>query len=603
MDKEIPPPSSVPIEERLNALEDENRNLKSELTLLKQLLRDVQIVPKVTVTHSGSGSDSQAVVGVANGASSISRNQSYSSLSEGEGASNIYSSDEETVHRSGLRLVPRFEEDKCVEIIAQVVDDINKTQKKKKNKKKKKNPTQIAKQNQRKKLRKPVVHAALEIDDFFLSNIDGDLQSMARELKLKALNAVRRHTPVELISEVTSVESLLSREYQKGDYSTFYLVNLGSVVEKYVQWVKYLPRVQPFYAMKSNPDINLVRVLQTLGAGFDCASKLELVEAIEVGAQPKDIIYANPCKGPEHIRYAREKGIEMMTFDSIVELDKIHSIYPESKVVLRILPDDRNSLMPFGVKFGASFEDCKILIKRCKEIGLALVGVSFHVGSGCFSSKSYVDAVLLARSVFDLAEQEGFKLSLLDIGGGWPGGSEELTFPDIAKDLAPVLEQHFSADVRIIAEPGRYFCTTCYTLAVSIISRKERAAKPKLDAEGKDIPAVGLDQKEVLYYLSDGLYGSFNNIVFDHAHPTPVPLRKDSQADGTSTPMRRCSLFGPTCDSIDVICKDIELPELQVGDWLYFMDMGAYTLASASSFNGFKPPNAKYLMYTGGESL
>lgn len=106
----------------------------------------------------------------------------------------------------------------------------------------------------------------------------------------------------------------------------------------------------------------------------------------------------------------------------------------------------------------------------------------------------------------------------------------------------------------------------------------------------------GSPTREVLYYLSDGLYGSFNNIVFDHAKPLPLSM-KSSEVKSRST------LFGPTCDSIDVVCKDIDLPEMEIGDWLYFVNMGAYTVASASSFNGFRPPNAKYLMYIGDRKL
>jgi len=497
------------------------------------------------------------------------------------------SSDEELVTRSGLRLVPMFDEDKCVEIVAQVVDDIPKLKKKKKKRKSKKSRAQ------RKAQKKPVMSAALELEDLFDCSIElTDANKVKlREGKLMTLNAVRKFTPVELINEITSVEKLLEKELEKGEFNAFYLVNLGAVVEKYIEWTTNLPRVQPLYAMKSNPDINIIRTLHALGAGFDCASKQELTDALSVGTLPENIIYANPCKGPEHIAFAKEKQLDFMTFDSLAELQKIHGIHPAAKLVLRILPDDSKSIMPFGTKFGASMSDCKKLIEKCRELNLQLVGVSFHVGSGCFSSSAFVDAVLLAREVFDMAEQYDFNLNLLDLGGGWPGvDTSTLSFVDIAKDLAPVLDQYFPPHVRIIAEPGRFFCTACYTLAVSIISRRERWVKPKTDNEEEE------PTKEVLYYLSDGLYGSFNNIVFDHARPLPVPMKKDENT-------QRSSLFGPTCDSIDVICKDIDLPELEIGDWLYFLNMGAYTLASASSFNGFKPPNAKYLMYTGDDSL
>jgi len=301
-----------------------------------------------------------------------------------------------------------------------------------------------------------------------------------------------------------------------------------------------------------------------------------------------------------------------MTFDNKDELLKIHSLYPTSKLVLRILPNDSHSLMPFGTKFGASFKESINLISECKKLGANLMGVSFHVGSGCFSSLAWIDAITLARNVFDEAEKEGFSMTVLDIGGGWPGTEDgPLILEDIHEDICRQIDDLFPPEVRVIAEPGRFFCTSCYTLAVTVTSRRERyrkveskenticieghersqqEEKPKEVAEGGGGGGGGGEVgKEVLYYLSDGVYGSFNNIVFDHARPSPATFKN-------SDVTRKSCLFGPTCDSIDFICKDIDLPELEIGDWLYFMNMGAYTIASASSFNGFKPPNACYVV-------
>jgi len=397
----------------------------------------------------------------------------------------------------------------------------------------------------------------------------------------------------------------LELELKKGEHSAFYLVNLGAVVEKWLQWTKLFPRVEPFYAMKSNPDINIVRTLHNLGTGFDCASKAELDEAISVGVSAEKIIFANPCKGKEHILFAKEVGVEMMTFDNIDELAKIHSLYPSAKLVLRILPDDSHSLMPFGTKFGASFKESMKLIAECKKLGANLIGVSFHVGSGCFSSSAWIDAISLARTIFNEAEKLGFSMNLLDIGGGWPGTDEgPLILEDIHEEISRQINELFPPSIRVIAEPGRFFCTSCYTLAVTVTSRRERYRKvenkentvslegherSESHQEDKLQEKEGEVGKEILYYLSDGVYGSFNNIVFDHARPSPATFKN-------SDVTRKSCLFGPTCDSIDVICKDIDLPELEIGDWLYFMNMGAYTIASASSFNGFKPPNACYVV-------
>jgi len=309
----------------------------------------------------------------------------------------------------------------------------------------------------------------------------------------------------------------------------------------------------------------------------------ELQEALTVGAHPENIIFANPCKGIKHIEYARDHNVKKMTFDCIWELEKIIKVFPEAQLVLRILPDDSKSAMPFGKKFGAHISDWANIIKRCRELDAQLIGVSFHVGSGCFSAEAYVDAVNLARQVFDLAETEGYSLSLLDIGGGFPGeNTVALSIADIGKALAPILEEKFQG-VRVIAEPGRFFCTSTAILAVNVNSRKFKTLET----------ADGESTTEAKYYLSDGLYGSFNCIVFDHARPLPVVLKDTFESDKK---FKSC-LFGPTCDSIDVICQDVMLPELQIGDWLYFTDMGAYTIASASTFNGFEKTEVKYFIY------
>jgi len=449
---------------------------------------------------------------------------------------------------------------------------------------------------------------------------ESDIIQKARSLKLKVLeDAQKYNTSVKLISDASTIEGLLESELQKGEHSAFYLVNLGAVVEKWLQWTKYFPNIEPFYAMKSNPDINIVRTLQLLGTGFDCASKAELDEVVNIGVPPEKIIFANPCKGKEHILFAKQVGVEMMTFDSLDELNKIYSLYPTAKLVIRILPDDSHSLMPFGTKFGASFAEACKLIEQAKKIGACLVGVSFHVGSGCFSSLAWIDAISLARRVFDEAAKAGYELTLLDIGGGWPGtDAGPLLLEDICEGIGRHITTLFPPKVRVIAEPGRFFCMSCYTLAVTVTSRRERYSQShratnelstpgcapavreipvhnsevsdsedkKEDKEPREEKDIG---KEILYYLSDGVYGSFNNIVFDHAQPSPATFK-------TSDITRKSCLFGPTCDSIDVICKDIDLPELEIGDWLYFMNMGAYTVAAASSFNGFKPPNAFYVV-------
>jgi ornithine decarboxylase len=358
-------------------------------------------------------------------------------------------------------------------------------------------------------------------------------------------------------------------------------------VRQYEQWTTLLPRVKPFYAVKCNPDPGLVKTLAHIGAGFDCASHGEIMQVLSYGVDPTRIIMANPCKMASHITGARNLGVSMFTFDNTDELVKIQRLYPNAELVLRILTDDSHSLMRFGSKFGAPPCSWTKIFKTARDLNMNIVGVSFHVGSGCMSPVAFTEALRRARSVFDLAERFGFGLDFLDIGGGFPGSDEgTIRFSEVARAITPVLDELFPPHVRVIGEPGRYLAHSTHTLACTVYAR--RYIDPEMTAE---VP--GADSAlRYLYYINDGVYGSFNCIFFDHAHPAPIPLRRKEKA-----PAHKCKIFGPTCDSMDVVAAELELPELSVGDWLYFENMGAYTTASASRFNGFKT-SSFYYVYT-----
>ncbi|KAJ3124116.1 hypothetical protein HK098_001385 [Nowakowskiella sp. JEL0407] len=381
-----------------------------------------------------------------------------------------------------------------------------------------------------------------------------------------------------------------SPDFVDGDTEdAFFVADLGQVVRQFQQWKRLLPRVEPFYAVKCNPDPMVLQTLNNLGTGFDCASKAEIQAILDQGIDPSRIIYANPCKQSSHIRYAATKGVNHMTFDNVDELHKIKKIYPDAKLVLRILADDSRSICKLGLKFGAPLHLVPQILSEAKSLELDVVGVSFHVGSGCFDASAFTDAVLNARSVFDVAEQMGFDFKLLDIGGGFPGSDkvDGISFREIATRLAPLIDELFPPSVRVIAEPGRYFVSAAFTIAVNICSRR---------VEGEVMKS---DSTNIMYYVNDGVYGSFNCIMFDHIVVSPKILQRDGaflygKEMSPDEPGYKCSIWGPTCDSIDIIVKDGMLPKLDVGDWLYFDEMGAYTICAASQFNGFKKSSVIY---------
>ncbi|XP_064382194.1 ornithine decarboxylase-like [Halichondria panicea] len=355
----------------------------------------------------------------------------------------------------------------------------------------------------------------------------------------------------------------------------FYVVDLGRVLELHRDWVTVLPTVTPFYAVKCNNDPALLKTLAALGTGFDCASKTEIMSVLDMGVSPDHIIYANPCKQVSHIKYAARKGVNMVTFDNELELYKFHKHFPCAKLVLRIRADDPEALCQLGVKFGCSVPEGKALLNIARSLGLKVVGISFHVGSGSQSPRAYELALKMSAELFEYGYEIGYQFSLLDIGGGFPGnkGSTEV-FQRVASTINSSLDSLFSSfpGLTVIAEPGRYFACSTHAIAVNITSKRV-----SLTDEGW----------KFMYYVNDGVYGSFNCIMFDHVTPTPAVLKE------TSGPLQRSSLWGPTCDGLDTLGEAL-LPELSIGDWLYFDNMGAYTISASSTFNGFLKPKVYY---------
>eukprot|EP00878_Enallax_costatus_P006926 GHUV01007258.1.p1 GENE.GHUV01007258.1~~GHUV01007258.1.p1 ORF type:complete len:293 (+),score=90.38 GHUV01007258.1:1298-2176(+) len=269
-------------------------------------------------------------------------------------------------------------------------------------------------------------------------------------------------------------------------------------------WRAAMPRVVPFYAIKCNPDAGIVRLLASMGAGFDCASLGEVKQVLDLGVSPSRIIFAHPCKRPCDIRYAREHGVSLTTFDTESELLKISNFYPGFKCVLRIRADDPEARVPLGLKYGANPEEAPKLLAAAKSLGLDVVGVSFHVGSACKNLAAYSSAIEKARKIFDLGEEMGFRMNLLDIGGGFTGHFDScgnVMFGDIATTINGALAVHFPPEsgVQVIAEPGRYFAETAATLLTPIYGMRDRP------------DGAGGIKKD--YWITDGLYGSFNCIL------------------------------------------------------------------------------------------
>lgn len=360
----------------------------------------------------------------------------------------------------------------------------------------------------------------------------------------------------------------------------FYLIDLGEITKSYTNWINLLPDVKPYYAVKCNPNPVLLESLASLGANFDCASQTEIKTIIEITKDPSRIIFANPCKMSSQIRYARANDVDLMTFDAEEELYKIKLYHPYAKLILRLAVDESNSLCKFNEKFGCNLDQVEELLNIVKILKLDVTGFSFHVGSSCLSADSFYDAIHHCRKATTIAKNMGINISIIDIGGGFPGVDKTVKFEDIAKKINDGINNFFKDEldnntIQFIGEPGRYFAQKTHILVLSVIGKK------KMINEN--------NEQIIVYYLNDGIYGSFNCIYFDHSKPVILPF---NERDGK---LHKSKIYGATCDSIDKIAEEIMLPELAIGECVYIESFGAYTIASSSNFNGIEKPINKYI--------
>eukprot|EP00004_Rigifila_ramosa_P012265 TRINITY_DN2646_c0_g1_i1.p1 TRINITY_DN2646_c0_g1~~TRINITY_DN2646_c0_g1_i1.p1 ORF type:complete len:451 (+),score=124.54 TRINITY_DN2646_c0_g1_i1:335-1687(+) len=362
----------------------------------------------------------------------------------------------------------------------------------------------------------------------------------------------------------------------------FFVLDLGVVARKVGEWRQHLGRISPACAVKCNSNPAFLRTVAALGVLLDCTSRAEVDAALAAGASSNSLLFSSPCKLVTQLRAVAGAGVTTLAFDCEADLAKIAKAHPRAELLLRVAaPDAPATQLQRNPKGGAAPGDAPALLAAAAALGLSVVGVSFDLGCIATAPNHIVvleTALQTARKIMDGAAAAGQPMSILDLGGGFPGLPSTLALREIAAGLLPALEAYIPASVRVVADIGRFIAGPAMTLAVNVFARRDISAGRNSSEEPRDAGAV-----DFLYYVSDGVYGSFSCMIFDNAVVTPKPLMvRDSKAAA-----RTCTVFGPTCDGIDFIAKQTVLPELHIGDWLCFENMGAYTLAEATAFNGF----------------
>jgi len=330
------------------------------------------------------------------------------------------------------------------------------------------------------------------------------------------------------------------------------------------------------YAVKANPVPQVLELVHAAGIRhFDTASlgEVELVKSLFPDAICH---FMAPVRLPGHAKAAFEKyGVTDYVVDCDYELDKLvaETKHPEKlRIFVRLVTQLGGALLELSSKFGTTPDEAARLLTRVKELG-AQPCLTFHVGSQCLSSFSYGQAIEIARRAID---KSGIKIAALDIGGGFPAQYNNNDVPpyhwyfDTIREALATLERD---DLRILCEPGRALVAEGLSLITQVVLRK-----------GDRL------------FINDGTYGSFDELTlpgWNADYPARV-FTVDAKSrvlplPGAVKPFR---VYGPTCDTLDVLPRPQMLPDgIGPGDFIVFDTIGAYSAAVRTTFNGFYPDN------------
>jgi len=357
-------------------------------------------------------------------------------------------------------------------------------------------------------------------------------------------------------------DEVKTRELVEQYGSPLLLLDCDKLADQYRQLSAALPGVGLYYAVKAFPHAAIVNTLNQLGACFDIASTGEINLLRKQKVNPRNTIHTHPIKKDKDIKDALRFGCSTFVVDNHAEISKFRKYAHRVGLLLRVAFRSPDCAVDLSRKFGCSPEEVPTLIKEANELGLHVKGLSFHVGSQSLSPSTHVAAI---EACTQLIEEYEVPIRILDIGGGFPVDYDHGNDIDIHTFCAPIRAAlaKLPEYVEVIAEPGRFLIAPAAASITTVAGKALRGDQP-------------------WYYLDDGVYGMFSGRIYDHARYPLHVFRKG--------PTRPSALVGPTCDSIDVIEEALELPELEVGDLVVGRMMGAYTAATASTFNSLPIP-------------
>lgn len=344
----------------------------------------------------------------------------------------------------------------------------------------------------------------------------------------------------------------------------YLLIDTEVVSEKLSTIGSNIDKAKVFYAIKALPDGAIVSFINSAGWGFEVASEGELNLLKNLSVEPHRIISSNPVKSPTFIKQAYKYGIKLFAFDSDSEIEKLSLYAPESNVYIRLSVPNEGSDWPLSKKFGVEPDRALKLLLKAKNRGLNPVGLTFHVGSQCKNVYSWSTAINKASELWHRAAKKGIDMKILNIGGGYPirYTRDVVSIKEIEERINKEIKDKIPEAEEVHIEPGRAVVGDAGIFVTSVIGKARRGDENWL-------------------YIDAGVFNGLMESIGGIRYTYVV---------GSRGRKKRWILAGPSCDSFDVIDRDVLLPEPTVGDHLLILSAGAYTISYASEFNGFPIP-------------
>ncbi len=372
------------------------------------------------------------------------------------------------------------------------------------------------------------------------------------------------------IAKIVNKSTLLKvlRYIDTEDIETPCLIVDSGKIKKNVSLIgSMIENCSVFYAVKANPDKEIVRILNKLGVGFEIASEGELQILSDIKIEPERIISSNPVKSLNFLKYASSYGVNFFSYDSYSEIEKLARYTPGCNVYIRLSVPNEGSEWPLSKKFGVEIDEALALLIKAKVKGLNPIGITFHVGSQCTNIYNWNIAIDKSKLLYDMAEKTGIKLSLLNLGGGYPikYTKNVITIQNIEREINHLIKKNFTQNVMIHIEPGRAVIGDAGIFIARVIGKTNRMDENWLYID------IG---------IFNGLMESIGGIKYSY-------IVESNKGSGYK---KNWTIAGPSCDSLDIIDNNALIHEPEIGDYVLILSSGAYTVSYASEFNGFTIP-------------